>query len=333
MTRVLVTGGAGYIGSVVSEALLARGYDVRVVDGCFWGEGSLTKFGRRVEVVRCDLRAMNDDTLDEVEAVVHLAGVSIDPVTACDPSLLHEMNTVATLSLGQACRRREVRRLIFGSTCSVYEGSPLGELLEESSEVRPRSAYARSKKAAEDALLGLSGEGFQPVIARLGTVHGVSPRMRFDLLVNRLLRDSVEAGAIQLRGGGRNHRPVIDVSDVAEALITLLECGAETVGNQVFNVVSDNYRIRELAQFVCVAAPAFGYHVSLVDAEPDEEGRDYRCSSSKIRDRTGFVPSRGVSGSIEAMFRWLADNPEVDFSHRRYSNGDWLDAFRLTDVR
>ena len=219
MNRILVTGGAGYIGAVLCEMLVERGYGVRVVDRLYWGEGPLARLKENVEIVRGDVRSMSDDLLDDVHGVIHMAGLSNDPTAEYNPAANWEMNTVATRALAEACKRRGIQRLTFGSSCSIYDGLPAGQVYDETTDVRPRGAYATSKKAGEEALLQLTSDEFQPVILRQGTVYGYSPRMRFDLVVNTFVKDALLRGRLSLHGGGWMWRPLVDVTDVARAHI------------------------------------------------------------------------------------------------------------------
>ena len=197
---------------------------------------------------------MPDDLLDGVDGVVHMAGLSNDPTAEYNPGANWEMNTVATKALAEACKRHGIQRLTFGSSCSIYDGLPTGTVYDETTDVRPRGAYATSKKAGEDELLALADDSFQPAILRQGTVYGYSPRMRFDLVVNTFVKDAISKGRLSLHGGGWMWRPLVDVTDVARAHIHCLEAPVEQVGGQIFNLMHDNYQIRELAMLVAGSA-------------------------------------------------------------------------------
>jgi nucleoside-diphosphate-sugar epimerase len=319
-----VTGGAGYIGAVLCEMLVERGYDVRVVDRLYWGEAPLAKLRENVEVIRGDVRDMSDSLLDGVDSVVHMAGLSNDPTAEYNPSANWEMNTVATKALGEACRRKGVERLTFGSSCSIYDGLPTGTVYDESTDVRPRGAYATSKKAAEEALLDMASDDFKPVILRQGTVYGYSPRMRFDLVVNTFVKDAISKGRLSLHGGGWMWRPLVDVTDVARAHIHCLEAPLEHVGGQIFNLMHDNYQIRELAMLVSGSAQMRKFRVELTEAPMPTIARDYKCSGDKLRNIGGFQPQVSVLESIETMLRQIEADGTVDFHHPRYYNIAWM---------
>jgi nucleoside-diphosphate-sugar epimerase len=322
--RILVTGGAGYIGAVLAEMLVERGYDVRILDRLYWGEGPLARLRENVEVIRGDVRAMSDDLLDGVDGVIHMAGLSNDPTAEYNPAANWEMNTVATRTLGEACKRRGIQRLTFGSSCSIYDGLPQGKVYDETTDVRPRGAYATSKKAGEEALLEMADDAFQPVVIRQGTVYGYSPRMRFDLVVNTFVKDAISKGKLSLHGGGWMWRPLVDVTDVARAHIHCLEAPIDRVGGQVFNLLHDNYQIRELAMLVSGSAQMRKFHVDLQEAPMPELTRDYKCSGDKLRHVAGFQPQVSVLESIETMLKWIEAEGPVDFHHPRFYNIAWM---------
>lgn len=324
MKKVLITGGAGYIGAVLTGMLVERGYDVRVLDRLYWGAGPLERWKEHVEVVRGDVRSMNDDLLDGVWGVVHLAGLSNDPTAEYNPAANWEMNMVATRALAEACKRAGVERFTFGSSCSIYDGLPTGTVYDEDTDVHPRGAYATSKHAAEQDLLSLTDDSFRPVILRQGTVYGYSPRMRFDLVVNTFVKDAISKGFLSLHGGGWMWRPLVDVTDVARAHVHSLEAPIEQVGGQIFNVLHDNYQIRELAMLVAGSAQMRKFTVELRSAPLPEITRDYKCSNHKFRQMAGFEPRVSVLESIETMLEAIEQEGPIDFSHPRYYNIAWM---------
>lgn len=321
---VLVTGGAGYIGAVLVPMLVARGYRVRVVDRFYWGTAPLAAVLDQVELVHADVRALPPDVLDGVDAVVHLAGLSNDPTAEWAPAANWQMNAVATERLAEACRRAGVRRLTYGSSCSIYDGLPPGKVYDESAEVQPHGAYATSKRYGEEALLAHAGPGFCPVILRQATVYGFSPRMRYDLVVNTFLKDALSRGRLSLHGGGWMWRPLVDVTDVARAHITCLEAPEEQVRGEIFNVVHDNYQIRQLAMLVAGSAQLFGHPVALEETPLPPLVRDYRCSGQKLRERLGFEATITPLESIADMLRRVTEGGYSDFNHPRFYNIAWM---------
>ncbi len=330
-SRVLVTGGAGYLGSVLVPMLLQRGSQVRIVDRFYWGTEPLAPVLGRVELVHGDVRDLPAGVLEGVDAVVHLAGLSNDPTAEWAPEANWQMNAVATERLAEACRAAGVRRLTYGSSCSIYDGLPGGRTYDERAEVAPRGAYATSKKYGEEALQMLAGPDFCPVILRQATVYGYSPRMRFDLVVNTFLKDALVRGRLSLHGGGWMWRPLVDVSDVARAHVACLAAPEEAVRGEVFNVVHDNYQIRQLAMLVAGSAQLFGHAVALDEAPLPSLVRDYRCSARKLHDRLGFEATVTPLESIADMLGRLTEAGQPEFSHPRYYNIAWMTL--LADVQ
>ena len=322
--RVLVTGGAGYIGSVLVGMLVEQGWVVRVLDRLYWGASSLGPWLDRIELVQADVRDVRDEALEGIDGVIHLAGLSNDPTAEYNPEANWQMNAVATRRLAEACKRMKVRRFVFGSSCSLYDGLPPGPVYDEETGIQPRGAYATSKYHAERALIELADSDFSPVVLRQGTVYGYSPRMRFDLVVNTFVKDAVQNGELYLHGGGWMWRPLVDVTDAAGAQICCLEAPREKVHAQVFNVLHDNYQIRELAMLVAGSAQLREYSVKLTDAPLPPIVRDYRCDSGKLRSRLGFTPQISVLESIDGMLHWIGRDGFIDFDHPRYYNIKWM---------
>jgi nucleoside-diphosphate-sugar epimerase len=329
--RVLVTGGAGYIGCILTEKLLRRGYRVRVLDRLYWGEAPLRQhlegLGLGLDgyaLVEADVRDMPATALDGIDGVIHLAGLSNDPTAEYDPEANWQMNAVATEALGAACVERGIERLVFASSCSLYDGLPLG-MHDERADLRPHGAYATSKRYAEEALLGLVDEGLCPVILRNGTVYGWSPRMRFDLVVNTFVKDALLQEKLSLHGGGWMWRPLVDVRDVSDAMIMGLEADAELVRGEIFNVLHSNYQIRELAMLVAGSVQLLGRRVELEEVPAPQLTRDYECSNAKLSERLGFIPSRSVVEAVADVLTRLDLGDRTSLSDPRYYNIRWLE--------
>ena len=317
--KILVTGGGGYIGVVLCERLLGAGYGVRVLDRFFWGREVLASLLPGVELLEGDVRAVPPKAFEGVDAVVHLAGLSNDPTAEYNPAANWEMNAVATERLAQACKQHGIRRFSFGSSASLYDG--LGDgTYDETAQLSPRGAYSKAKFAAEQALLGKAGPDFAPVILRQGTVYGFSPRLRLDLVVNTFAKDALLHGVLYLHGGGRMWRPLVDVTDVAEAHLRALEAPVETVGGQIFNVVHANFQIRNLAELVAHAHALRRHHVRIAAVPAPALVRDYRCSNRKLAAVVGFEPRVTVLESIKDL---LARLPS-DLDDARYYNIRWM---------
>ncbi len=321
--KVLVTGGAGYIGVVLCERLLQAGHEVRVLDRLYWGRKPLAHLRDRIELIQADVRDFDARALDGVDGVVHLAGLSNDPTAEYNPTANWEMNAAATQALAAACKRHGVGRLTFGSSASIYDG--LGDgLFDETTKVAPRGAYSRSKFDAEQHLMREADGRFAPVILRQGTVYGYSPRMRLDLVVNTFIKDALLRDRLFLHGGGWMWRPLVDVTDVAEAHLRCLEAPASAVGGQIFNVVHENFQIRQLAMLVAGSLSLHHRHVRLENAPVPKINRDYRCANRKLQDAIGFTPRVTVLESIERILSFLPIDDPIELAHPRYYNIAWM---------
>jgi nucleoside-diphosphate-sugar epimerase len=325
--NVLVTGGAGYIGLELCRQLLERGDSVRVLDRFFFGEQPLLALaeagGGRLSFVRGDVRAFEEDVLEGIDGISHLAGLSNDPTAEYNTEANWQMNAVATERLATAAKRRGIARFVFGSSASLYDGIGPG-MFDELTPVKPRGAYSISKKYGEDALLALTGTGFAPTILRQGTVFGWSPRMRFDLVVNTFLKDAALAGKLYLHGGGWQWRPLVDVSDVARAHLACLAAPLDAVGGEIFNVMEENYQVRQLAMLVAGSLSLRGRAVTLEEAPLPKLVRDYRMSNQKLTQRLGFTPAVTVLESIDVMLEKLPLDDVAWLANPRWYNIAWM---------
>src|SRR3954454_17863294 len=325
--RVLLAGGAGYIGCVLTARLLERGYKVRILDRLWWGEEPLAGLLDQIELVKADVRNVPADALDDVDAVINLSGLSNDPTAEYDPEANWQMNALATEALGKACVERGISRFVFASSCSLYDGLPPG-MHDETAPIQPKGAYATSKRYGEEALLGLVDKGLDVGIVRNGTVYGWSPRMRYDLVVNTFVKDALTKGRLELHGGGWMWRPLVDVRHCADAMIALMEAPAGQIRGQVFNVLHSNYQIRELAMLVAGSVQLLGREVKLEQAPLPSLVRDYECSNAKLSVTLGFNPSHSVVRAVEELLKRidLADLASLD--DPRHYNIRWLEQMR-----
>jgi nucleoside-diphosphate-sugar epimerase len=329
---VLVTGGGGFIGSVLVRRLLQRGYSVRVLDRLYWGEGPLASVLDQIELVRADVRDMPATALDGVDSVIHLAGLSNDPTAEYDPEANWQMNAVATEALGRACVERDVERLVFASSCSLYDGLPPG-MHDERAPIEPKGAYATSKRFGEERLLELVGSGLCPVILRNGTVYGHSPRLRFDLVVNTFVKDALVNGRLNLHGGGWMWRPLVDIRDCADAMVAVMEAPSELVRGEIFNVLHSNYQIRELAMLVAGSVQLLGEKVELTETEAPTLTRDYECSNSKLASRIGFIPSRSVVDAVADLLARIDRSDRTGLTDPHHYNIRWLELLNEVSPR
>jgi nucleoside-diphosphate-sugar epimerase len=322
--NVLVAGGGGYIGCVLVPRLLERGHSVRVLDRLYWGEKPLAEFRDRIELVHADVRDVPATAFDGIDAVINLSGLSNDPTAEYDPEANWQMNAIATEELGKACVERDIHRFVFASSCSLYDGLPPG-MHDETAPIQPRAAYATSKHYGEQKLLELADQGLCPVILRNGTVYGYSPRMRFDLVVNTFVKDALLQEKLLLHGGGWMWRPLVEIRDVADAMIAALEAPEHLVKGEIFNVLHSNYQIRELAFLVAGSVQLLGRSIRIEEVPAPKLTRDYECSNKKLADRLGFIPSHSVVEAVSDLLAHIDVNDRTSLSDPRYYNIRWLE--------
>ena len=326
MRRILVVGGAGYVGSVLTEELLQRDYAVRVLDRLYFGDAGLCAVRDRIELVDADMRTVSPRVLEGVDAVINVGGLSNDPTAEYNPRANHEINTAATIALARLCKAEGVRRYVLASSCSVYDCGVLEEradvLQDETSPVAPRSPYSLSKYEAERAILPLADDRFCVVALRKGTVYGYSPRMRYDLVVNTFIRDALTRGQLTLYHGGEMWRPLVDVRDAALAYITLAEADDSLVRGEVFNLCYQNLRVSELALRVREALRGLGIAVDLRPDYHQGSVRNYRVSGDKIGRLLNFRPKMSIEESVADIVRHVRGRTDLDSP--RYYNIRWL---------
>jgi nucleoside-diphosphate-sugar epimerase len=328
LKKVLVVGGAGFVGCVLVDELLAKGYPVRVMDRMFYGRKPAEHFLDRVELIDEDMRDFDPSHVQDCGAVINVGGLSNDPTAEFNPKANEEMNTHASIRVAEVAKEAGVERLIFASTCSIYDRG-VGEevrdvLLDEESDVDPRAAYATSKLAAERAIMAMADERFIPVSFRKGTIFGFSPRMRYDLVVNSFVKDALSQGKLSVHFGGEMWRPLIDVKDVARAYVMALESDADTIRGEIFNLTAGNYRISELALRTQAALADLGRPVELDIDYSYRLVRSYRVSGDKALRALGFQPRVSLEESVEHMVRQIERFGYTDFSHPRYYNIEWM---------
>lgn len=317
--KVLVVGGAGYLGSMLTRKLLGRGYRVRVLDSFIYGRKSLEDLAgnERCEVVEGDLRNIPTcvNALEGVNAVILLAAIVGDPASKVRPTETIETNVLAAQALATAAKLQQISKFVYASTCSVYGVG--ADLLDEEAALNPVSLYARTKIASEEIILKMGDAYFAPTILRMGTLYGYSHRMRFDLVVNTMSMKSFTDKKI-LVFGGKQWRPLLHVEDAAEVYMRCVEADTKKVGNQIFNVGSDeqNYQIEEIAERVSTALGGIPIHRddSTLDA------RDYRVSFAKVRETLGFTPQASVEGAASTIFGRLEDGTVKNPAQRIYYN-------------
>ena len=328
MSRVLVTGADGYIGSIMCPRLSAGGHEVVGLDTGFYRRGLLFESGdSRPAVMSKDTRHIERRDLEGIDAVVHLAELSNDPLGENDPELTMAINHRGSVALAKLCREAGVRRFVYASSCSIY-GAGGDDAKTELSPVAPQTAYARCKILVERDVSALRDERFAPVFLRNATAFGASPRQRFDLVLNNLAGHAFTSREIRMTSDGSPWRPIAHIEDLCEAVACALEAPDEAVAGEAFNVGDDaqNYRIREIAEIVARTFPG----CELTVGPSNGDTRSYRVSFAKIRERMPafrcrWDAERGAA-QLRTVFNRIAMTPEMfAFSpFTRLSELKWL---------
>lgn len=304
--KVLVTGHQGYIGTVMVPMLLQEGFDVVGLDTnlyryCTYGEPPI-----EIPTIDKDVRDVVLDDLKGFDAVVHLAALSNDPLGNINPDLTYDINYHASVRIAEAARDAGVQRFVFASSCSMY-GKAGEDVLDETAEFNPVTPYAKSKVFVERDVSQMATDNFSPVFMRNSTAYGVSPRIRFDLVINNLVAWAMTTGRILMKSDGTPWRPLVHIEDITQAVICALNAPQETVHNLAVNVGSneENYQMRELAQFVKETVP--NCEIDYVeDAGPDE--RSYRVNFDKIHRvfpefKTKWTAKKGVEECYQSYLK------------------------------
>jgi len=327
---VLLTGNTGYIGTVMTGFLRSRSCEVIGLDsGLFAGNCLFPVPNDCVpskQIIR-DIRNVEDRDLDGVDAVIHLAALSNDPLGEINPSLTDAINFKATIRLAEMCRRKGVKRFLFASSCSIYGISGTETPITERAALNPMTAYAKAKVHAEEELSRLADGDFHPVFLRNATVYGISPRLRLDLVVNNLLAWAYLTKEVAIMSDGKPWRPIIHIRDFCAAFLAALKAPAEKIHCEAFNVGinEENYRVKEIAEEINKAVPAS--KVKILNKTGSDE-RSYRVDFSKIkREFPDFKPEWNLRKGIEELLESYRRNNLTleDFNSDRY--------FRIRTVR
>jgi len=306
MPTILVTGGGGYIGTVLVGQLLEAGHEVRVLDWFVFGRHRLDAYRghERLTLTDQDVRTVKAETLNGVDVVCDLAALSNDPAGELDQELTRQINYRARARLGRIAKAMGVRRYILASSCSVY-GANGDVVAHEDSPVNPITTYAECNVLAEAALFALSDADFAVTAFRNATAFGLSARMRFDLVINIMTMNACKNNEIIINGDGEQHRPFIHIADISRAFVRAIAAERHIIAGQVFNLGIDNMKISDLARMVAATLP-FRTDVAF---EPDNaDARDYTVSFDKMRNRLGFEPQVRISdGILEVYFAILAN--------------------------
>ncbi len=321
LPKVLIVGGAGYIGSVLCKKLLKKNYTVKIVDKVLYDKNVISNFikNKNFSFDKADICDLNTqiNVIRDIDVVVFLAEIVGDPACNARPEDALKTNYLSISSMAQLCSHLGISKFIYTSSCSVYGLDKQNKLLTEKSDLNPISHYARMKIMSEKALLSNKNDIFKPTIFRLGTVFGPSLRNRFDLVVNTMAKNAYYDKKINLHGG-EQWRPNIHVEDVAEGIITSIKSSQKKVGNKIFNLSSDmsNFKIKDIA----FAAKKIFKKSKINIVKSMVDPRNYRVSSKKFFYSSGFKAKKTINQAYKDFEKIFKNNKNFNPNKKIFSN-------------
>ena len=303
MSKVMVTGAGGYIGTQLVRDLVKAGHEVTAVDRFFFGKESLSEFigSKQVTIKQKDIRDLDQNDFKGTDAVCDLACLSNDPAGEIDPQLTYQINRDGRIHVAKTAKQAGVAKYIISSSCSVY-GKGEEPQLSETSKTNPISVYAKSTLEAEQQNLSIADENFSVTALRNATVFGLSTRMRFDLVVNLMTLTAFQKGRIIVMGGGLQWRPLVHLSDVSKAFITVIASDQSLINKEVFNIGLDNFQIKNLAYLI---REEFPFPVEIDVAPDDADQRDYNVVFEKANKIIKFKPEVDLKYGINEIYQAL----------------------------
>jgi nucleoside-diphosphate-sugar epimerase len=310
MSKVMVTGAGGYIGTQLVRDLVKAGHEVTAVDRFFFGKEPLIEFigNKQVTIKQKDIRDLDQNDFKGHEAVCDLACLSNDPAGEIDPQLTYQINRDGRIHVAKTAKQAGVPKYIISSSCSVY-GKGEEPQLSETSKTNPISVYAKSTLEAEQQNLSIADNNFSVTALRNATVFGLSTRMRFDLVVNLMTLTAFQKGRIIVMGGGLQWRPLVHLSDVSRAFISVMDSKKEKINKEIFNIGLDNFQIKNLAYLV---KEEFTSNIEIEVAPDDADKRDYNVLFNKAEEKIGFKAGVDVAQGIKEIYVALKKG-QVDF--------------------
>jgi nucleoside-diphosphate-sugar epimerase len=323
--RILITGHNGYLGAVMSPHLASSGHEVVGLDTGYFSECTLVPDAQKIQAVKKDIRDLTPKDLEKFDAVIHLAALSNDPIGNLNDGWTEDINFHASVKLAELARAAGVKKFLFSSSCIMY-GAADTLVVNEDSPLDPKTEYARSKVKAERAISAMADKNFSPVFIRNGTVYGVSPRMRFDTVLNDLMGSATTTGKVVVHSDGKPWRPVMHVQDVARYFQAIMEAPAEKIHNQAFNAGANelNHQIIELAQISVDTVP--NAKLEMVP-KPSADQRTYKADFGKFAktfpDFKFKWNARSGAAELYEAFKRVGLTFE-DYKDKKFTRLKWL---------